>query len=232
MRTNILLISLFLSVPTLGSEADFEGRLYRRGTQEAEKLFTLEAQRGPQRWIDHYRDVQGQDAVIERVFFKDGEAVRYEFDDRQRGGLGSVEVDAQGLLLRWEQDGSVKERRVAKPKTLIFGPLYPGLLRSNWDALLAGRSVEATVPVLSAERLMTATLAFRRLPKKDRGDGSLAVEMKPANWFVALFFPPIDLHFDPATRQLLNVQGMSLLREKKGKDWVMTEVDLDYRYGK
>jgi hypothetical protein len=232
MLTKSVILSVFLALSIDAAEQGFHGQLYRRGTQKSEKLFNLEAQRSPQLWVDHYRDAQGQDAVIERVFFVDDEAVRYEFDDRQRGAMGSVDVDAQGLLLRWEQDGGVRERRVSKPKTLIFGPLYPVLLRSHWDALLAGRSVEATVPVLSAERLMTATLAFRRLARKDRGDGSLAVEMRPANWFVALFFPPIDLHFDPATRRLLNVQGMSLLRERKGGAWVMCEVDLDYRYGK
>jgi hypothetical protein len=192
----------------------------------------LEAQRGPQLWFDHYRDAQGRDAVIERVYFEDGAPTRYEFDDRQRQGLGSVEIDAQGLLLRWVQAGVVKEKRAALPETLILRPLYASLLQRRWEALLAGRRIEGTVPVLSPDRLMTATLAFKRLPQKDRGDGSIAVEMKPANWFVAFFFPPIDLHFDPASRQLLNVQGMSLLREKKGDEWVMTEVDLDYVHKK
>lgn len=225
------LLTVFLLFHSLLA-ADFSGELYRRGSQKGELLFRLEAQRQPELWVDHYRDAQAKDAVIERVYFKDGQAQRYEFDDRQRGGLGSVDVGAEGLRLRWTQDGVVKEKKAPLPKTLIFGPLYPQLLQARWDDLMAGTRVEGTVPVLSAERLMTATLAFRRTPKKDRGDGSVCVEMKPANWFVALFFPPIDLHFDPATRRLLNVQGMSLLRERKDGDWAMTEVDLDYRYQK
>lgn len=212
--------------------ADFSGQLYRRGSQKGELLFTLQAQRSEALWVDHYKDARGQDAVIERVLLKNGQPIRYEFDDRQRGGLGSVDVRPDGLLLRWAQDGAVKEKKAPLPKSLVFGPLYPDLLRQRWDELLEGRRIEGTVPVLSAERLMTATLAFKRAPKKDKGDGSLCVEMKPANWFVALIFPPIDLHFDPASRRLLNVQGMSLLREKKGADWAMTEVDLDYLHPK
>ncbi len=230
----LVLSSLFLLFPSFSSAADgdFSGQLFRRGSQKAEKLFSLEARRGEGRWVDHYRDAQGRDAVIESVEFALGTPVAYTFDDRQRGGIGRAVVEDDGLTLTWEQDGVKKMKRAELPETLIFGPLYPGLLRARWDELMAGKRVEGTVPVLSRDRLMTATLAFKRLPKKDKGDGSLCVEMKPANWFVALFFPPIDLHFDPATRRLLNVQGMSLLREKKGDDWAMTEVDLDYSYPK
>lgn len=216
--------------PLLGWSQDFEGRLYRLPSQKQELLFTLKAQRSPSLWVDHYRDAQGRDAVIERVFFKDGQVVRYEYDDRQRGGLGSVDVEGGRLRLRWEQDGQAKERLVPKPATLVLGPLYPRLLQERWDALLQGRTVEAGVPVLGSERLMTATLSFRRAPRKDRDDGSLRVELKPANWFMALFLPPIALHLDPGTRRLLNVQGTSLLREKVGAEWRMTEVDLDYHY--
>jgi hypothetical protein len=200
------LIAIFLYSQGLfaAEPANFSGTLYRRGSAKAERLFNLEAQRNPALWVDHYRDAKGADAVIERVRFESGRPVGYEFDDRQRGGLGSVRSDGASWVLRWEQDGAVKEKRVSAPKDPLFGPLYPGLLAARLDELLAG--------------------------KKDRGDGSLCVEMKPANWFVALFFPPIDLHLDPKSKRLLNVQGMSLLREKVKGDWQMTEVDLDYSY--
>jgi hypothetical protein len=214
----------------LDAQPAFEGQLFRRGSQKQERLFSLRAERAPERWVDAYADAQGHPAVIERVYFAGGQPTRYEFDDRQRGGLGLVTVEGAELELSWSQDGRSQRKRVAKPADLIFGPLYPGLLAQRWEALLAGQNVVATVPVLSAERLMTASLAFRRAPKKDRGDGSLCVEMKPANWFVALFFPPIDLHLDPASRRLLNVQGTSLLREKVDGEWKMTQVDLDYSY--
>jgi len=211
-------------------EDSFRGELWRRGTQRQEALFKLEARREPGQWVDHYRDARGADAVIERVQFQDGKPRRYEFDDRQQGGLGSVDVEEGRLRLRWQQDGKVQEKLEKAPAELIFGPLYPELLKRRWEDLAAGRKVTGTVPVLSRDRLMTATLAFQRRPAKDRGDGTLCVEMKPANWFVALFFPPIDLHLDPATRRLRQVEGMSLLKEKVKGEWKMTEVELQYDY--
>lgn len=233
MYTKVLGLVLILlqSQGLFGAELyGFKGTLYRRHTQKQERLFELAATRSAVLWEDRYRDARGAEAVIERVRFEDGKPAAYEFDDRQRGGLGSVRVEGGQWVLAWTQGDAVKEKRVAAPKDPLFGPLYPSLLAARWDDLMAGKSVEGTVPVLSQERLMTATLAFRRVPKKDRGDGSLCVEMKPANWFVALFFPPIDLHLDPQSKRLLNVQGMSLLREKVKGDWKMTEVDLDYSY--
>jgi hypothetical protein len=231
MYTKTLICLGFLALSPALAQAgpgDFGGKLYRLGSQKQELLFTLQATRGGALWVDHYKDAQGGDAVIERVAFEEDRPVSYEFDDRQQGGLGKVQVQGQELLLSWTQDGKTKEKRVPAPKTLILGPLYADLLRQRWDPLMAGEAIVGTVPVLSRDRLMTATLAFKRSPAQDKGDGTLCVVMKPANWFVALFFPPINLHFDPATKRLANVQGMSLLKEKiKGK-WEMTEVDLDY----
>lgn len=210
-----------------GPEA-FHGQLYRLGSQKKELLFTLSATREPALWTDRYQDAKGADAVIETVAFADGRPVSYAFDDRQQGGVGRLQVQGQELLLSWTQDGKTKEKREPLPQTLILGPLYADLLRQRWDALLAGETIKGSVPVLSKDRLMTATLAFRRDASQDLGDGTLCVVMKPANWFVALFFPPIHLHFDPATKRLANVQGVSLLKEKIKGEWELTKVDLDY----
>ena len=231
MYTKSLVTLVFFALsPAFAWSGDqgLSGQLYRRGSYKQELLFTLKATREPALWVDHYKDAKGADAVIERVAFEAGLPLSYEFDDRQQGGIGRVQVQGGELLLSWTQDGKVKEKREPAPSTLILGPLYADLLRQRWDELLAGKVIEGTVPVLSKDRLMTATLAFKRVPKLDRGDGMLCVQMKPANWFVSLFFPPIQLHFDPATRRLVNVQGMSLLKEKIKGSWEMTEVDLDY----
>jgi hypothetical protein len=228
-KTTFCLVFLALSPALAQAEPrDFEGKLYRHGSQKQELLFTLQASRSPALWVEHYKDARGSDAVIERTAFVDGKAVAYEFDDHQRGGLGKAELQGQELLLSWTQDGKTAQKREPIPDDLILGPLYVDLLRQRWDDLMAGRTVEATVPVLSRDRLMTATLAFRRAPKLDRDDGTLCLLMKPANWFVALFFPPIQLHFEPGTRRLVNMQGRSLLREKIDGEWEMTDVDLDY----
>lgn len=227
-----LLCTALLIIPALhlGAAEDFSGQLYRRGSQKGELLFTLKAERQKDLWVDHYYDAKGADAVIERVTLKDGQPIRYEFDDQQQKGLGSLVVHAKTLTLSWQQDGKTKTKEVEAPSNLTFGPLYPSLLRQHFDELLKGERVLGTVPVLSRDHLMTAELAFQRKPKLERGDGTVCVSMKPANWFVALFFPPIDLYFDEKTRALMDVHGMSLLREKKKADWVMTEVDLYYQY--
>lgn len=219
---------ILLSASLVASE-DFSGTLYRRGSQKAELLFTLKAQREKDLWVDHYYDAKGADAVIERVTLKDGVPVRYEFDDQQQKGLGSLVVNGKKLTLSWLQDGKTKTKEVDAPDNLTFGPLYPNLLRLHFDELLKGQRVLGTVPVLSQDHLMTAELAFQRRPKLERGDGTVCISMKPANWFVALFFPPIDLFFDEKTHALKDVHGMSLLREKKKGAWEMTEVDLYYQ---
>ena len=77
---------------------------------------------------------------------------------------------------------------------------------------------------------MTAELAFQRQPGLEKNDGRICVSMKPANWFIALFFPPIDLYFNQKTKVLEDVHGVSLLKEMKDGDWKLTDVDLYYHY--
>ncbi len=223
---------LFLASGTLfGADAkDFNGALYRRGSQQGELIFSLQAERKADLWVDHYKDAKGADAIIERVYLKDGQATRYEFDDKQQNGLGTLVVNGKRLELSWVQDGKTKTRQVDAPANLTFGPLYPDLLRRNFEELLKGEKVFGTVPVMSKDRLMTAELAFQRKPKLEKGDGKVCFSMKPANWFVALFFPPIDLYFNEKTQVLEDVHGMSLLKEKIKGEWKMTEVDLYYDY--
>ena len=225
----LLFLTLSAALPAVDAK-DFNGTLYRRGSEKKELLFSLKAERKPELWADHYFDAKGADAVIERVFLKDGQAQRYEFDDKQQQGLGTLEVQEKTLKLSWAQDGKTKTKTVDRPDNLTFGPLYPEFLRQNFDKLLKGDKVLGTVPVLSKDHLMTAELAFQRKPKLEHGDGKICISMKPANWFVALFFPPIDLYFNAKTQVLEDVHGMSLLKEKIKGDWKMTEVDLFYEY--
>lgn len=103
-------------------------------------------------------------------------------------------------------------------------------LRQNFARLLKGGTVYGTVPVFTKARVMTAELAFFRRPQLEHGDGKVCISMKPAHWFVALFFPPIDLYFDEKTQVLEDVHGMSLLKEKVKDGWKMTEMDLYYGY--
>ena len=231
MKKLILSAAILCSASCLYAEAkDFSGKVYRRGSQKAELLFSLKAERKAELWADHYADAQGAEAITERVFLKDGKAERYEFDDKQEQGLGVLEVQEKGLQLSWTQDGKTKTKNVDRPDNLTFGPLYPELLRQNFDKLLKGEKVFGTVPVLSKDHLMTAELAFQRRPKLEHGDGRVCISMQPANWFVSLFFPPIDLYFNEKTQVLEDVHGMSLLKEKVKDEWKMTEVDLYYEY--
>jgi hypothetical protein len=226
---SLALAGLFLLTHSpLGAAASTVSPLYRLGTRPPQLLFTLESRREADGWTDHYRDAQGADAVIERLWFKDGRTQRYEYDDRQEGGVGSLQRSGDRVVLRWDQDGKTQQKTVDAPKTLICGPSYVGLLQERWNDLLKGEKIVGTVPVLSRSRLMLADLAFRRRSDLDRGDGSLHVEMKPANWFVALFFPAIGLDFDPQSRRLLHVAGRSLLKERVKGEWKMTDVDLTY----
>ena len=187
------------------AETDFSGTLYRRGTQQKDLVFTLHAERGQDLAVDRYFDAKGADAIIERVFLKEGKPWRYEFDDKQQGGMGSVEVQGSHLRLRWNQDGKITEKITSTPDNLTFGPLYPTLLQAHFDDLLTGKKILATVPVLSQNRLMTAELAFQRKPQLEHKDGKVCFSMKPANWFVALFFPPIDLYFDEKSKTLTHI---------------------------
>jgi hypothetical protein len=233
MKKIVFLLScwaFWMSVTASADPKDFSGLLYRQGSQKTALLFTLKAERQPELWADHYFDASGAAAVTERVFLKGGQPTRYEFDDQQQKGLGSVDVEGAKLKLAWTQAGSTKERTVDAPADLIFGPLYPSLLQRRFTDLLAGQAVLATVPVLSQDHLMTARLSFQRQKALEKGDGKVCISMKPANWFVALFFPPIDLYFDGKSAQLMDVHGTSLLKEKKDGAWKLAKVDLYYQY--
>jgi hypothetical protein len=225
-----LLVGPLFPDPAGAPQDGFSGLLYRQGSQKSELLFTLKATRRPDLWVDQYSDAQGNVAVTERVLLENGHPLRYEFDDRQQKGLGSVEVRGRTLRLTWIQGGSTVEKTVAAPDDLVFGPLYPTLLQRRLSDLVAGGTVLATVPVLSQSHLMTAHLSFQRKKALEKEGGPICISMRPSNWFVSLFFPPIVLWLDAKTGQLLEVHGVSLLKERLHEDWKMTAVDLYYQY--
>ncbi len=223
-----LALAFGLTAPALlGAAAlEREAELYAQGTQRL--LFTLKAVDKDGLLTRHYREASGADAVIETVELKDGRPTRYVYDQRQMGDMGEARVEGKQLVLSYSSRGKTKTAKEALPKNLLFGPMITHFAAEHWSELMAGKSVVATVPVLSRERLMTARLAFFRDPQREASTNERVIVMKPASWFVALFLAPDYLTFSADGNELKRISGPTLLKTRKGDDFVNTDCDVIY----
>jgi len=60
--------------------------------------------------------------------------------------------------------------------------------------------------------------------------GTMVFEMRINSVFLGFFMDPNHLVFDTATRRLLEIHGPTLLKRKKGDEWIYADADIYYLY--
>ena len=60
--------------------------------------------------------------------------------------------------------------------------------------------------------------------------GTMVFEMRINSVFLGFFMDPNHLVFDTAIRMLLEIHGPTLLKRKKGDEWIYADGDINYLY--
>lgn len=162
----------------------------------------------------------GQKAVLVESAIHDANYKVREFTENQfqLGKVGKMTVDGNKIHFYSVTGGKEKsEEETATALPIVVGPTFYGFLYSNWDALMAGKTVPFRYCVISRME----TVGFE-LKKVESPAEQIRIRMKPTSYIISLLVDPIHFTFSP-DKTLLSLEGRVPPKIKKGDGWA----DLD-----
>ncbi len=98
---------------------------------------------------------------------------------------------------------------------LVIDAGFSALIEQNWEALLSGKRVQ--FEFASSARLTTVPFRLTHLGKTEvEGFPVEKLMLEPANWFVRMLVPAIELEYHSENRTLIGYTGLSNVRKEEG----------------
>ena len=170
-----------------------------------------------------YEDAEGAVIVSKQMdFFRSQTAPAIDQTDLRTGSRFFTRHEEGRLQIGYQRDADTALRTdtMRLIPNLIVDAGFDPFVRSQWDALSAGRAVSASFLVPS--RLGTITVSIAPVPREEcaqvQGD-VLCLMVRPAgmlriaSWFVE----PLRLAYDLEQQRLLMYRGLSNLLDARGK---------------
>lgn len=129
------------------------------------------------------------------------------------------DVTMRNLLLE-----SLKRASGGDDAATVIDAGFDNYVRSRWDELAAGKTVDFPFLVLGREQPLAMQAARR---DGDCAEDALCLAVAPQAWYLRLVVPPIELTYARDSRRLLRYQGISNLRDAQGNSRL---VDIRYDY--
>jgi hypothetical protein len=183
--------------------------------------------------------------VTGHAFDDDGEALLYrevhrcnsersrcviEYVDPGQQPLARKELDysdsahAPDVTMRNLLAESLKTARGGDDTATVIDAGFDNYVRSRWDELAAGNTVEFPFLVLGRDQPLAMQAARR---DGDCTEDALCLAVTPQAWYLRLVVPPIELTYARDSRRLLRYQGIGNLRDAQGNS---RQVDIRYDY--
>ena len=145
-------------------------------------------------------------------------------DDRRTGYREGAIVRGDSIDLFRRLDSGAEEFRASiRPERLAaINVGVDQAVRAFWDLLAAGSQVEFDFAV--PDRLRCFHFRLRRL---DEPGQRLRLRIEPANWWLRWVVSRIDLTYDVAQRRLLLYEGITDMRDERGRRY-RARIEFDY----
>lgn len=143
-------------------------------------------------------------------------APRFEFVDGRDGYREGVRENGDGLEVFWRARTGAAERRspVGAGPGKVFDAGFDELVRSAWEPLEAGESVQADF--LLPSRLGFLAVQVRRADPQPKPADVLHLRMTLDAWY-GFVAPRTDLTYRREDRWLLRFEGIGTIRDAKGR---------------
>jgi hypothetical protein len=175
-----------------------------------------------------YLDASGQEiAVLNSSFTTHPYVPNYSFQDRRFGRQDGTFVDGAWVKIygRSDQGAPVQQDMVRLEEGMVTGQGLHIYLRDHLEQLAAGnvvKQVRFLVPLEGRDFMFR----IRRLNEPGES-GTVAFNIEADSWFLRLFAPKLEVHYNLETRRLLSYQGASNLLDA---DREVQNVTINYRY--
>jgi hypothetical protein len=107
----------------------------------------------------------------------------------------------------------------------IMGPSLSAFIQEKWTALMAEKDFQMDFGVLEMRRFVNF-----RFHSKNSDNQELEVQMKPANFFIAMLVDPIIIHVRLEDKKVIRLKGRTPLREKVDGKWKSIDAEIIYHY--
>ncbi len=150
-------------------------------------------------------DAKGQLIIVESAAYSPAyELQRFDAINIQAGYSGSAVVSNNGrhVAYRLNNNGKISTSSDDITDPIVTGPSMFGFILSQWDALLAGKTVPARMLVLKEK----TTYGFDvRLEKQSQGQTAFSIT--PSSFIVRMAIAPLRVTFDTANKTALRYEG-------------------------
>ena len=137
-----------------------------------------------------------------------------------RASMNAPNVIMKDLRLNTELSASPEPKR-----DLVVDAGFDHYVRSQWDALSAGKQVKFSFQVLGIDSVLTMKASQLNIPACSTTELCLLVEVN--SWLLGLLADPIELTYDRQSQRLLEFRGLSNVKSPSGKS---QQVLISYEY--
>ncbi len=168
--------------------------------------------------LSRYVAPNNQQLGSREILYKADRVKAYSLQQEHIEYRESIERASRALLLEKQSNGKLAQQKLTSSsaeETVIDAGFNEFVVR-HWDELLTGKTKE--FDFVSAARLRV--VGFRvKLDKQRSSDQQLMFSMTASNPIIRTLMSPIRVGFYRESRQLAYYQGISNLRDKKGKPY-------------
>jgi hypothetical protein len=173
-----------------------------------------------------YVDAEGRPFADKRVDF-DRNPYIPEFE-LENGRTGHMEVvrrlsDAEiQVRFREAESDALREARLSVPEDALADAGFDRFVEAHWEELMSGRTLVRCFLVPSRLEFMDLQI------RKSAEDGEqVRFTMEFASFLLRLLVPSIEVSYDRLSRRLLQYDGVSNLRDARGKN-MRVRIEFDY----
>ena len=160
----------------------------------------------------------------ELSYTRDRSAPGFRFEDARSGYADGLVRDAQGLeVFERSGRGAPLRRERVEGAGLVADAGFDEFVRTNWEALESGKSVDA--PFLVPSRLDSMPFRVRKVDDGVIDGEAVSVIRLSLAGLLRFFLPDIDVSYRKSDRQLMRYRGTTNIRDAGGK---LIEAQIDF----
>lgn len=230
-----LLITIMIVCLSTANAANFTAKIYEQNSNKSKLLYTLthkEVINGKMMDVTNtYQDTKNV-TVVEEIIKLEGDIIHSFILNQKQINKAFQFTRTEKVITFSEMATDLKKNKseeLDQKLPTISGPATVPLIKSNWEKLLKGETIETRFAAL--ERLETVGFKFFKEEEKIlNGKNVVVIKMKPTSFVIAALVKPVLLTFDKEKAELIELTGRTVPKILIDGDWKDLDAEITYHY--
>jgi len=229
-----LQLGLFILINTFMISAwSFEATIYEKDTKLGKKLFTFETKEdvsdGSQMITTTYKNLEGQEIIVENATLKDDKLVKFSIDQKQIEAKATVEVKDGKVFFTKLEKGNEKKNDEKYKEPLVISSNFQRYVASQLDDLIKGKTIEFRYVAWTRAETVGFEI-FKESEENYNGEDVVVLKMKPSSFIIAALVKPLQFKFSKSSKKLLYMKGRVAPMQKVGDSYKDLDAEVVYKY--